>query len=487
MGLCVTITAPTMAEMRRQRDAISRADLVELRLDSVADPDVAGALQGRRQPVVVTCRAAWEGGRFRGSEEERHRILRDAIALGAEYVDVEWRAGFDDLVRSRGGKGIIVSFHDFERTPSDIAARFDAMRSTGAEVVKVAVQAQRLTDCIRLRDASRRASASGTTVALAMGACGIVSRVLPGRFGSAWSYAGALSDVGQLSAATLVDEFRFRSIDDLTEIYGVVGRPVAHSVSPAMHNAAFAAAGRNAVYLPLAAVDADDFVAFARAFNLSGASVTVPYKVELLERVDAASPEVRRIGAINTVRIAQGRWIGENTDARGFIAPLEARVSVTGLRASVLGAGGAARAVATALVGKAASVCIHARHRSQADAVARDTGASAGPWPPEPGSWDLLVNCTPVGMSPSTDGTPLAANALTGRYVYDLVYNPRVTRLLREAAVAGCTTIGGLDMLVAQAQEQFRLWTNTRPAFEVMRGAALRRLAELEHDENHVV
>src|SRR4051812_28933605 len=146
--LCVTVTAPTMAELRRRRDEIADADLIELRLDSVSDPDVAGALAGRRRPVIVTCRPRWEGGRFTGAEEERRRMLGDALALGAEYVDIESRAHFDDLVRGSGGRRIVLSYHDFEGVPSDLAALIRAMRSTGAEVVKVAATTKRLSDCV---------------------------------------------------------------------------------------------------------------------------------------------------------------------------------------------------------------------------------------------------------------------------------------------------------------------------------------------------
>jgi shikimate dehydrogenase len=310
---------------------------------------------------------------------------------------------------------------------------------------------------------------------------------MPLAFGSAWSYAGSLEAVGQLSASELVHEWRFRTVDSDTRLYGVVGRPVAHSLSPALHNAAFAAAGINALYLPFPAADIDDFASFARAFGVAGASVTVPFKVEMLQRVDVLSPTAHSIGAVNTLRVEDGRWIGENTDAAGFLAPLSGRVTLDGLRVSILGGGGAALAVASALRGRAASVAVHARNHAQAESVARRTAAAIGPWPPEAGTWDLLVNCTPVGMTPGVDQSPVPASVLTGRYVYDLVYNPPRTRLLRDAAAAGCTTIGGIDMLIAQAEEQFRCWTGRSAPAGVMRRAAGRRLAEWEPDENHVV
>jgi shikimate dehydrogenase len=283
--------------------------------------------------------------------------------------------------------------------------------------------------------------------------------VLAGRFNSKWTYAGALHEVGQLPVDTLLDEYRFRTIDSSTELYGLVGAPVAHSVSPAMHNAAFRAARLNAVYLPFPATGAKDFVRFGRAFGVKGASVTVPYKVALLDEVDEVHPVARRIGAINTVRTTDDRWLGTNTDVGGFLETLRERVSLAGTHASILGAGGAARAVAVALASAGSSVTIHARNRAQAEDMALQTSAVVGPWPPERGSWDLLVNCTPLGMHPRIDESPLNAAELTGRTVYDLVYNPPMTRLLRDAQAAGCRTIGGLEMLVAQAHEQFHWWT----------------------------
>jgi 3-dehydroquinate dehydratase/shikimate dehydrogenase len=484
----VTVSATTTAELRAQRDAVADADLIELRLDSVRDPDVAGALAGRRRPVVVTCRAKWEGGAFDGSEETRAAILAEALALGAEYVDVEARAGFvTDLLTRTAGRRVILSLHDFERVPTDLDARVDAMLATSAEVVKVAVKANCLADCVRLRDLAARTRPSGRILPIAMSDCGLVTRVLAGRFGSPWAYAGSRQEVGQLTAQPMLADYRFRSLTDSTGIYGVFGGSVAHSVSPAMHNAAFRAAGIDAVYLPLPAVDADDAVTFGRAFGISGASVTIPHKVTLAARVDEVDDTARRIGAINTIRVVGGRWLATNTDAAGFLAPLRGRVSMTGLRVAVLGAGGAARAVIAALHSGGAAITVYARNLAQAARLAERVPVEIAAWPPAAGSWDLLVNCTPIGMSPKIDETPVAASELTGRYVYDLVYNPSPTRLLREASAAGCQTIDGLDMLVAQAQEQFLWWTGSRPSTGVMRDAARQRLSECVRDENYVV
>ncbi|MDE3156124.1 MAG: type I 3-dehydroquinate dehydratase, partial [Acidobacteriota bacterium] len=348
--ICATVTAPTMAVLRARRDAAGAADLVEVRLDSVGDPDVSGALQGRRGPVLVTCRPSWEGGAFQGSEDERERILTAALSAGAEFVDVEWRAAFRDrLMAATGGRRVVLSQHDFDGVPPDLCDRVRAMRASGAQVVKMAVQAQRLADMLPLLEAGRQSGADGGLVTLAMGTAGLASRVLAARFGSCWTYAGGEAQLGQVPVERLLHEFRFRAVTPATAVYGLVGAPVQHSVSPAMHNAAFAAAGLDAVYVPFEAAGADDFLAVAGPLDVRGASVTIPFKQDLLARVAQADAAARDAGALNTLKRVGGQWLGANTDVAGFLAPLEGRVELRGLRATVLGAGGAARAVVDAL------------------------------------------------------------------------------------------------------------------------------------------
>jgi 3-dehydroquinate dehydratase / shikimate dehydrogenase len=469
--LCVTVMADTTAELRMRRDQAAGADLVELRLDAVRDPDVAAALAGRRTPVIVTCRPVWEGGHFRGSEDERRDILQQAQAVGAEYVDVEWQAAFQpEIVRATGGRGVVISQHDFTGVPADLAARATAMRATGADIVKLAVMAHRLSDCAALLPIGR--AVPGPTVLIAMGDAGLVSRVLPHRFGSVWTYAGEGAAPGQLPAARLRHEFGFAGLGTGTAIYGVVGRPVMHSVSPAMHNAAFRAHTIDAVHLPLAAADFADFVSFAEAFAVAGASVTAPFKVDAFERAAELDETSRRVRAVNTLKRTASGWAARNTDVEGFLDPLNAAIDVRGLRATVLGAGGAARAVVDALTASGARAAICARRLDAARTLAHATGAAAVAWPPTPGSWDVLVNATPVGTTPRTADSPLPGGPFDGRLVYDLVYNPPETTLLREARAAGCAVLGGLDMLVAQAQRQFEWWTTTQPDAHHMRAAA---------------
>lgn len=479
--LVVTVTAESMSVLRARRDAASRAaDLVELRLDGVRDIDVAGALADRRMPVIVTCRSQREGGRFDGPEDQRLAFLAEAARGGAEYVDVEWTADFAPLVALRGGKGIVLSSHDFDGVPADLAGRWRAMRAAGVEIVKLAVMARRLGDNLRLLELGAGAE-PGSAVLLGMGLPGLPSRVLAGRFGSAWTYSGDGVAPGQLPAERMLTEFRFRQVTSATRVFGVVGNPIGHSLSPAMHNAAFSETGEDAVYLPFEAESADDFLCFARALGVAGASVTAPFKQALASaaRYEAGDPAAS-LGAINTLKASTDGWLGRNADVEGFLAPLDARgIRLDGCRASVVGSGGAARAVAFAMVKRGATVTVHGRDLARAEAAAAVApGGMATDGPVQAGEWDLLVNATPVGTWPGLDETPVPAGALVGgRWVYDLVYNPRRTRLLADAAAAGCACVPGIEMLVAQAGRQFEWWTGKTAPHGSMRAAAEQRLS----------
>jgi 3-dehydroquinate dehydratase/shikimate dehydrogenase len=478
--LCVTVTGKTMEELRQARDAAVQADIVELRLDGVDRPDPLGAIEGRRRPVIVTCRAAWEGGGFGGSEDERQRILTAALDAGAEFVDVEAKAAFAPaLVNRVRGRGVVLSLHAFGDIPADLANRARDMRATGAEIVKIAIDARRLSDMVPLLAISECPVFSAPDddnghVLLAMGDAGLASRVLAARFGNRWTYAGDGVAPGQIAPGRMLSEFRFRRIRSDAAIYGVVGNPVMDSLSPVMHNAAYAALGLNAVYVPLQATDVDDFLSFASAIHIRGASVTAPFKIDMLSKVHDEEPLARRVGAVNTLVLRDGRWFGANTDVEGFLAPLAGRITLKGTRATILGAGGAARAVAVALASQGAAVTVAARRPEAAAEIATLVEGAVGAWPPRPGSWDVLVNATPAGR----ERLPVGELSLDGEIVFDCVYVPAETPLITAAREAGCLAIGGIEMLVAQAERQFELWTGQRPPAGLMRATAAHATGE---------
>jgi shikimate dehydrogenase len=288
----------------------------------------------------------------------------------------------------------------------------------------------------------------------------------------------------------MIDRYRFRDIGPSTLVFGVVGTDVLHSLSPVMHNAAFAALGMDAVYVPLRAADFQDALAFADRLGISGMSVTVPYKLDALNASACADELSNRVGAANTMRRRGADWAATNTDVEGFLEPLMAawadltvderadlkvgpysRNELHGVRASVLGAGGAARAVIVALQSRGASVTVHARHRERAQILASSFRTALGSWPPATGSWDVLVNCTPLGGPAAPNESPMAGRPLDGTLVYDLNYGATESPLLRAARAAGRRVLDGLPMLIAQAERQFEWWFRQRPPEGVMREA----------------
>ena len=477
--LCETVTGRTMAELVAARDRATHGDMVELRLDGVSNLDVAGALQGRRVPAVVTCRPAWEGGRFDGTEHERVHILSRALELGAEVVDVEWRAtqqssaDFAGIVR-RDPARVVVSSHDFEGVPRDLEDRVRAMRGVGAASIKVAVLVSRLSETLPLKDIG----GVGDAVVIGMGEAGVPTRLLAAHYGSKWTYAGRGVAPGQIPAETMADDFHFFRIGPETRIFGVVSTNAMHSLSPVMHNAAFEAAGIDAVYVPLRACDFDDFLSYASAMGVEGASITIPFKLDALRAAKPADRLTQTVGAANTLRRDGQGWQATNTDVDGFLTPLDAvfGTRLRNARAAVLGAGGSARAVVAALRSRGVLVTVYARRPEQAQQLAQELDASAGEWPPPAGSWDVLVNCTPLGGAGKRDESPLPRDVVSGPLVYDLTYGAGPSALLRDAKAAGALTIDGLPMLVAQAERQFEWWTGQKPEPGVMANAVRRKV-----------
>jgi 3-dehydroquinate dehydratase/shikimate dehydrogenase len=475
--VCESVRGLAMADLLRARDAVTRADLVELRLDGVPQPDPVAAIAGRRLPAVVTCRPRWEGGAFDGDEATREAWLDVALRAGAEFVDVEWRAPWRAGFLSRWPGRVVLSWHDFEGTPPDLVRQAGEMAAAGAAVVKVAVMTWRLRDLEPLFTLRRAFGPATRAVVIGMGAAGAVTRILPHRFGSAWTYAGDGVAPGQLSTSRLVQEFRVRATTPGTAIFGVVGPAAGALPATALHNAAFATRGIDAVCVPFETGDFEDFVAIAERLDIAGASVTHPLTAAARQTAVRADAEAVRTGTADGVRReADGTWVAANAEVEAFLAPLAGQ-PLAGARAAVLGSGPGARAAVAGLAARGAVVAVYdAAQPEAAQDVAEQYGGEAGTWPPELGAWDLLVNTT----DPAEHDRPaVEASIVHGGLVYDLVCDLEPSRLMAAAADRGCRTVGGLETLVAHTARQFEWWTGQPAPTDVMRAAALQRLAEI--------
>ena len=469
--ICIPIIGRTEDEMLRQMaQAAPLADALELRMDYAAGANLANLLQHRPRPVIVTHRPEREGGLYAGPEDQRIALLQRAIDLGAEYVDVELDSAH--MLRRRGDTRLIVSRHDFERTPENLEELHRELVEAGADIAKIACMAMDIRDNLRIFDLLRRAKLP--TIALCMGELGLISRILGRKFGNFLTFAsmgsGQESAPGQIGAADLGNLYRYKKIGPATAVYGVIADPVAHSMSPAIHNAAFEELGLDAVYLPLRVQgDPAAFVRDFQALDVQGYSVTLPHKQAIIAAMDEVDDVVRATGAMNTVVNRAGRFLGTNTDVPAAMLALEEALggegALRGKRVLVVGAGGAGRAVAWGLMRRGADVAIANRTHPRAVELARELNCHCTPMEDIAGSnADALVNTTSVGMHPNVQETPVPASVLrAGMLVFDAVYNPPETRLLREARACGCRTVGGIAWFVHQAALQFELWTG-RPA-----------------------
>ena len=477
--ICVSLGLDDPQQLRAEHAALASRGcrLVEYRLDYLPPgTDVARLVGERPGPIIATVRRPEDGGRWQGEESARRAMLETCIDAGAEYVDLEPDAA--KAIPRRGATQRIVSAHNFQDTPADLRLLHAKLAACDADVVKLATMAKSVLDNFRMFRLMREATVP--TVGLCMGELGAASRILGAKYGAPWSYAAADEESavapGQISFDVLRELYRYESIGPATPAACVIGDPIAHSRSPLIHNRALQAVNRDGVYVAfrVAPAELDEFVAEARALGLQGVSVTIPHKEAVLRHVTKLDEAAADIGAVNTlVFAADGATHGYNTDEPGALDALEALEPMRGRKALVLGAGGAAKGVVCGLVRRGASVTIANRTRERADELAQATDSQAVDWDARgTADYDVLVNCTSIGMHPKIDETPLPAERLrSGAIVFDTVYNPVETRLLREAGERGCRVVVGTEMFVRQAARQFELFFGAAAPLEAMRAA----------------
>jgi 3-dehydroquinate dehydratase/shikimate dehydrogenase len=487
--LCLCLTGQTLeADLRLVEEYRPSVALLELRADFLTADEAAAAARfpgSAGLPVILTVRRTRDGGRFAGGEEQRAALLRRIAGGGFSFVDLEddlEAAGIERLIEAGGGR-VIRSMHDFSGAPADLAARVRRLARSPRELPKAAVMTRGTADLARLLVAGKELSGV-EKILLGMGDCGFATQVLASRLGSLICYCsapGASAAIGQSDPRTLESVYRFSRIDPDTAIYGVIGNPVMHSLSPLIHNRGFAALGLNAVYLPFVVDDLAAFGLVADLLDIRGLSVTVPLKEAVLPLLARQDALVEALGACNTMtRTAEGAepgapatrsgWAGTNTDVEGFLSPLRSAFGgmiPRGLRATVIGAGGASRAVVHALLASGADVLLLNRTEDRARELARRFPIRTAPLDEEAprlarGYSDLIVQASSAGMEPGIGIDPFPAYLFTGReVVYELVYAPPVTTFLERARRAGCRVVFGKQMLMAQARGQFRLFTGS--------------------------
>jgi 3-dehydroquinate dehydratase/shikimate dehydrogenase len=437
-----------------------------------------------RATFLATCRRKEGGGEFSGDVAAELFWLMQAREAGCRWCDVEIETLRKLPNRSLRGSAvppkILLSVHDFDRTPA-LPRTVSAPARGEVDAIKIAAAAHTIADSLRLLRLARR---SRNFVAVPMGEVGFPARVLALRDGSALAYAPVASATapGQVPLEDLKHLYRAHQLTRRTQVYGVIGAPVGHSLSPLLHNTGFVARHVDAVYLPFLVHKLRDFLGSVRELGIRGFSVTLPHKQAIRKHLDKCDPLAAEIGAVNTVVVRRdGSLYGSNTDYVGVLRALENILPLKGSRVLIFGAGGSARAAAFALGRAGAVVAICARRESAARSLARAAGAEALPRRALRNEYfDAILNATPVGMHPHASLSPLTPRELNCRIVMDLIYRPQKTELLKLAAKKGIATISGAEMFLAQGFAQWEIWTGRRAPEAPMRRAVLRALAAEE-------
>jgi len=468
------------------------AELVELRVDWLSRaPELSRLITQRPTPVVFTCRRPTDGGRWNGSEDERQTLLRAAIVAGVEYVDLERDVA--TKIRRYGKTKRIVSHHDFVQTPDDLEEIYASMCELDADILKVVTMANSPADCVRLLKLAEGAKIP--TIAFCMGEFGVISRLLCGRYGAPFTYATFSKEreiaPGQLSFEEMQKLYRYDQITKPTKLFGVLGDPIGHSLSPLLHNKAMQQIGLDGCYIPLR-VPPDQFSSTLDDFQwlgIQGYSVTIPHKEAALAKYPLCDDEVRKIGAANTIyRDTDGAWRSANTDLSAAMDSLKLGLreleSLEGKRVLILGAGGAARAIGFGVVHAGGALVVTSRTTNRAKQLAEELGCRFCTWENRGSEGiDVLINCTPVGMSPNVDDSPFQEHWLQEEIlVFDTIYNPEQTLLIRQARERGCRTVTGIEMFIRQAAAQFKLFTGQAAPLDGMRDTLRRAISAARRD-----
>ncbi len=480
--VCVAIIGATPAEIIEKASAVVKeTPFLEFRLDYLEKPALALPRleqffkENTAAIAIATCRRTANVGKFNGTLAAEVEILTKAASIGFQIVDLEIESAEalkkPELQKLReAGAALLISHHDFSAT-KDLEGTFDRIHAFQPDFIKIVPTAKTLADNVTLIRFLEKMSDHSNLVGICMGDAGIISRVLGLRAGAAFTFASASTGdetgPGQIDAKNLIETYRIDQVDAATKVYGVAGNPVKSSLSPIMLNTAFRRERLNAVYLALQATKLPDLLKLVHEIPIQGISVTMPFKQEIMAHLEKTDPLSTKIGACNTVlRAPDGKLYGFNTDVAGIVGPLERRMSMRGAKVLVLGAGGAARAAVFGLKDKGAEVFILNRTPETAQKLARQAGAKTIKREAVAKTgFDVIINATPIGMIGQKAAPLLDEKDLNTKLVFDLVYNPLETPLLRLARQMNIPIITGVEMFVQQGARQFEIWTG-KPAPE---------------------
>jgi 3-dehydroquinate dehydratase/shikimate dehydrogenase len=478
--ICVAIIGSTPSEMIEKATAVQKENsFLEFRLDYLDKP-LAGLPKLKQffetntaVTAIATCRRKEGGGRFPGSAAAELEILCKAAETGFHLVDLELEVAEGlkkgELQKLREtGVALIISYHDFSQT-KDLDGIYRRIEAFAPEFVKIVPTAKALVDNITLIRFLERMSDHTNIVGFCMGDAGVISRVLGVRAGSAFTFAAATQGEetapGQIAARTLIETYRIDQVDTATKVYGVAGNPIRSSLSPIMMNTAFRRETVNAVYLALQTTKLPDLLKLVHEIPIQGVSITMPLKQDIIAHLEQTDPLSAKIGAVNTIRLLDGKLYGFNTDVQGIINPLEKRMQIRGAKVLVLGAGGAARAAVFGLKDRGAEVFILNRTPETAQKLARQAGAKTCKKEAlAKTAFDVIVNATPIGMAGNKAGA-IIEGEINAKLVFDLVYNPLETPLIHQARKQGIPFITGIEMFIQQGARQFEIFTG-KPAPE---------------------
>ncbi len=498
--ICVSVCAENADEfIEKIKRAAEFADVIELRFDCLETDyetlfiPLNELLENVDWKFLFTFRPKSQGGKRNLSFDQWNCFWNSGIDVLASMVDkeIELIDENNDVFSPR----IICSHHILDSHNDNIIHIYQNITSNEqVEIVKIAVQANEITDSLAVWKLLEKAkSENKQLIPIAMGEAGKWTRILGLAYGSPITYAsleeGNETAPGQISAQDLIEVYRVRELNEETEIYGVIGNPVSHSLSPYMHNAAFKHHKLNSVYIPFEVSNLKEFIKrMVREetreidWNLKGFSVTIPHKEAIMNLLDFIDEDAKKIGAVNTVKVVDGKLHGYNTDVHGFIEPLQNSYrDLNGANVGIIGSGGAARACIYGLKKEGANVTIFARNIKKAKNLSDEFGVQSSEFRVGENNFndfDILVNTSPLGMKDSNENkTPATAEQMKNLHlVYDLVYNPFETLFMREAKSVDVPTIGGLAMLVTQGMKQFEIWTGLETPMQIMSQAALQRL-----------